>query len=644
MPNFDYGDEQGRIVNRVVKYGNGKYRQEHLDDDGNWISGKGDSSYPFHLSDVLEAIDQGHPIWIMEGEGDVETAYLNGLVATCNSGGAGKWTDEQSKWLVAGEPIFICFDDDGPGRRHALKVEASLRRVGISDIRFRKARSGNDFTDHINAGHEVSELIKIKRPVLKNGDVTEEKFVVDNEEDNTPVAAFQLALIRLKKVTPEYGKPGQYNAICPAHSDTRPSLSIRAGGPDDEVAVMVHCHANQCDPADIARALDISPIEFTRIPTREKGTQEYEDERAVMRKRANRYADMVLAVEGLGEIAKFGDKSDTFEQELAIPLEPTKWFVDRWFRYSSSALLISDYKAGKSRLVMNMALALTNEEPFLGVYQTSMPDSGRIWYGNFDMTEEEFRTYIADYDWKHPERMIVEHLAAGMFPIWIPSVFDDFVQYALRMNITCLVIDTLAMACQGFADESSNPEMSEYIALMKKLCRAAKIPHLLIVHHVGKSDKETGRGASSLGASVSTIITLLKEGDDFDSPRSLKAVGRGVGVAPVALAYSLETEMYTADLGQPQIRSGKYVVQNEDRRVVEARVAYLTNLVAWHARTGVWPNTRQATQNCMTGDGKTRAKRMKVCADLGLVTVGKRGTGAYMQVSELGLGYIKDHS
>jgi len=42
-------------------------------------------------------------VLIVEGEKDVEAARKLGLVATCNSGGAGKWRDEYSEMLRGSE-------------------------------------------------------------------------------------------------------------------------------------------------------------------------------------------------------------------------------------------------------------------------------------------------------------------------------------------------------------------------------------------------------------------------------------------------------------------------------------------------------------------------------------------------------------
>lgn len=62
---------------------------------------------------------------VLEGEKDVETARRLGFVATCNSGGAGKWREEYSEAL-RGKDVTIIADADEPGRKHAQQVAQSL--------------------------------------------------------------------------------------------------------------------------------------------------------------------------------------------------------------------------------------------------------------------------------------------------------------------------------------------------------------------------------------------------------------------------------------------------------------------------------------------------------------------------------------
>jgi AAA domain-containing protein len=74
-----------------------------------------------------------------------------GFSATCNSGGAGKWTNAYSETLRGADCIIIA-DKDDPGRVHAKQVAESLqgfakrvRTIELPDLSGRKVKDASDF-------------------------------------------------------------------------------------------------------------------------------------------------------------------------------------------------------------------------------------------------------------------------------------------------------------------------------------------------------------------------------------------------------------------------------------------------------------------------------------------------------------------
>lgn len=102
------------------------------------------------LPEILEGVRAGSPIYVVEGEKDVDTARRLGLVATCNSGGAGKWLSSHSAPL-AGATVRIVPDRDKPGEEHARLVASSLRGVA-SSVEILSLPVGKD----------LSELVEIR--------------------------------------------------------------------------------------------------------------------------------------------------------------------------------------------------------------------------------------------------------------------------------------------------------------------------------------------------------------------------------------------------------------------------------------------------------------------------------------------------
>ena len=138
---YDYEDEDGELVYEVVRFEPKEFRQRRpdLNQRGKFIWNlQGVDPLPYRLPAVAELVEHGtedDDLWIVEGEKDVlalETAYS--AVATCNSGGAGKWTDAHSAHLVGfrGNLIIVIDNDDKPskpGQKHALEVYESVLRV-----------------------------------------------------------------------------------------------------------------------------------------------------------------------------------------------------------------------------------------------------------------------------------------------------------------------------------------------------------------------------------------------------------------------------------------------------------------------------------------------------------------------------------
>jgi 5S rRNA maturation endonuclease (ribonuclease M5) len=126
---------------------------------------------PYQLPAVVAAVDQGQPVWIVEGEKDADALTRAGVTATCNAGGAGKWTYRHAQWLT-GAHVTVCADTDEPGRKHACEVVASLVEIAASVRMVEPAAGHKDISEHLNAGKTVHEVV--------------EKSTIDVVEDDVP--------------------------------------------------------------------------------------------------------------------------------------------------------------------------------------------------------------------------------------------------------------------------------------------------------------------------------------------------------------------------------------------------------------------------------------------------------------------------
>lgn len=172
---YTYHDASGNMLFQVVRAAGAKktFFQRRPDpvQPGKWINDlKGVDPVLYRLPEVTKAISARLPIYLVEGEKDVETLRRYGFVATCNRGGAGKWDDSYSAALKNALVIVIP-DNDLAGRNHADLV--STRLAGYVQRLHRVELPGlperGDVTDWFAAGHTKDELtaftVKAK-PVL----------------------------------------------------------------------------------------------------------------------------------------------------------------------------------------------------------------------------------------------------------------------------------------------------------------------------------------------------------------------------------------------------------------------------------------------------------------------------------------------
>lgn len=142
---YEYLDESGRHLFDVCRYDPKDFRQRRRGHNGAWIwETKDVRRVLYRLPDLARASQ----VAIVEGEKDAErfSAYGTGIVATCNSGGAGKWRTEYAESLE-GKICAVIPDADLPGRRHAMQVLQSLLPAAKQLYILELPEGNKDFSD-----------------------------------------------------------------------------------------------------------------------------------------------------------------------------------------------------------------------------------------------------------------------------------------------------------------------------------------------------------------------------------------------------------------------------------------------------------------------------------------------------------------
>jgi len=163
-----YHDETGKVrfmVQRRTSPDSGKktFVQSASDGRDGWKTGTGCMDgvrrVPYKLPELLAS--KG-PVFIAEGEKDVDSLAKLGLTATTNAGGAGRWDPEWSSYFK-GRTVVVLPDNDDPGRKHAEDVRSSLEGVAasVSVLELPGLMKKGDVSDWLASGGTKERLLAL---------------------------------------------------------------------------------------------------------------------------------------------------------------------------------------------------------------------------------------------------------------------------------------------------------------------------------------------------------------------------------------------------------------------------------------------------------------------------------------------------
>lgn len=167
---WDYHDEHGTVLYQVVRYtknGEKSYFQRTPDGRGDWKRGlNGTAPTIYRLPEVLRAARAHETIYVAEGEKCVDALRRLGLVATTNSGGAGKWRGAFSAYLEGAGDVVIFADNDAKGREHAADILTATRLIVPSAriVEFADLPERGDVADWLALGHTKEQLLERCKP------------------------------------------------------------------------------------------------------------------------------------------------------------------------------------------------------------------------------------------------------------------------------------------------------------------------------------------------------------------------------------------------------------------------------------------------------------------------------------------------
>ncbi|MBK9126299.1 MAG: hypothetical protein IPM13_00655 [Phycisphaerales bacterium] len=161
LATYDYRNAAGELLFQVVRFEDKQFRQRRPDGNGGWSWKLGRTPRVLYRLPELLAAGPDEWVFVVEGEKDADRLASVGLIATCNPGGAGKWSKLADDSVLHGRPVAIIPDKDAAGRAHVTDVALRLRNRAAEIRILELPGPGKDASDWFDAGGTAAELQRL---------------------------------------------------------------------------------------------------------------------------------------------------------------------------------------------------------------------------------------------------------------------------------------------------------------------------------------------------------------------------------------------------------------------------------------------------------------------------------------------------
>jgi RecA-family ATPase len=208
--------------------------------------------------------------------------------------------------------------------------------------------------------------------------------------------------------------------------------------------------------------------------------------------------------------------NETLDALLAQPSSPPAERIGNLLPAGGNALLVAQYKTGKTTLALNLASALADEKPFLDTFKVGSL-GGRVALLNYEMSEWQLAEWFRDMELERPNRIALWNLRGRTTPFHDEHFRDKLVEWLMRWNVEVLILDPVARAWSGFVEsENDNAQIGAFTSTIDEIKREAGVAEVVLAHHTGRyiqeEGKERGRGATRLEDWPDALWYLTKDG------------------------------------------------------------------------------------------------------------------------------------
>lgn len=479
---YDYTDASGNLIKQVCRTDQKQFPQRQRDAAGKWKLGvKGLPVVVYHLHKLAKA-DRATTLFIPEGEKDVHTLEAWGLLATCNDGGAEKFTREHAEHC-RGFRCVLLEDNDEKGRSHVAIARSHLQAVGnkIYRLLLPDLPPKGDVTDWKEAGGTKEEFLELLASL-------------DDEEPAEPLAALTCPLCNGTVFWHSIYDQGPRCENC----EPPPSPALIGGyigqDPPGASASEQHEPPAEASPVKVVlteslKALEANPQEEKKILS---GTID------ALKKISAETVEQPPSFRALAQ------NNPTLRREVICGL----------LREGETMNLIAPPKYGKSFLVTDLALTVVGGGLWLGKYRT---EAGNVLIVDNELHPETSASRIPKVAEAkgltldaYGDKLFVLNLRGQLVDInGMARIFSQFKPGDFQL----VVIDAMYRALPPNTDENDNGAMAAiyntidgYSLSMK--CAFALIHHASKGNQAGKAVTDVGAGAGAQSRATDTHLIL----------------------------------------------------------------------------------------------------------------------------------------
>lgn len=193
---YNYKDELGKLLYQVVRFYPKDFRQRRPDNNGGWIWNlRKERRVLYRLPELIKAPD---PVFIVEGEKDVDNLWKWDLAATASPMGVKKWRPEYNKALE-GREIVLIPDNDEEGREHMEQIGEVLFKKAkqIKWLELPGVEEKEDVSDWIQREGTKEEFLKLAKHAPEYNPTGKGKTKSEGQTKNIPTKTLIPNLIHL---------------------------------------------------------------------------------------------------------------------------------------------------------------------------------------------------------------------------------------------------------------------------------------------------------------------------------------------------------------------------------------------------------------------------------------------------------------